>query len=105
MRLVLSPKLYRDNKEKEPTITEAAIKARSIQIAASNLELRKRHTDAEEKGERADNRTFLQFVSSLGPKAPLHGWSYHQHIHGCEVYLELKDVYWNSSQIATYNRG
>lgn len=69
---------------------EAAIEARSIQIVASNLELQKHHADGEEKWERANNRPFLQFVSTLGPEA----LSMVHHITNVrEVYLEQKDVY------------
>lgn len=89
------------NKDKEIHITEDAIEARSIQVVASNLELRKHHADGKEKWERANNRAFLQFVSTLGPEA----LSMVHHITNVrEVYLELKDVYWNPSHIATYRR-
>ncbi|KAJ5700627.1 hypothetical protein N7536_003640 [Penicillium majusculum] len=89
------------NKDKEIHITEDAIEARSIQVVTSNLELRKHHADGKEKWERANNRAFLQFVSTLGPEA----LSMVHHITNVrEVYLELKDVYWNPSHIATYRR-
>lgn len=89
------------NKEKDACITEEAIEARSIQIVASNLELRKHHADGEEKWERANNRAFLQFVSTLGPET----FSMVSHITNVrEAYLELKRWYWNPSHHATYNR-
>ncbi|KGO50218.1 hypothetical protein PEX2_027830 [Penicillium expansum] len=89
------------DKEKKALITEAAIETRSIQIVTFNSELRKNHADGEEKWERANNRDFLQFVSTLGPEA----FSAVSHVTNVrEAYLELKNVYWSPSHIAIYHR-
>ncbi|KAJ5231058.1 hypothetical protein N7489_011766 [Penicillium chrysogenum] len=89
------------NKEKQTHITAEAIEARSIQIVASNLELRKHHADGEEKWERANNRAFLQFVSTLEP--PISS-SLYDIINVREAYLALKGLHWNPSHHATYLR-
>ncbi|CAG7953749.1 unnamed protein product [Penicillium nalgiovense] len=89
------------NEEKETRITAEAIKAHSIQIVASNLELRKHHVDGEEKWERANTRAFLQFVSTLEPQISS---SLYDITNVREAYLALKDLYWNPSHHATYLR-
>ncbi|KAJ6189717.1 hypothetical protein N7519_004625 [Penicillium mononematosum] len=89
------------NKENEPRITAEAIEARSIQIVASNLELRKHHADGEEKWEMANNRAFLQFLSTLEPQFSS---SLYNITNVREAYLALKDLHWNPSHPATYLR-
>ncbi|KAF3029840.1 hypothetical protein E8E15_009023 [Penicillium rubens] len=76
------------NKEKQTHITAEAIEARSIQIVASNLELRK-------------HRAFLQFVSTLEPHISS---SLYDIINVRVAYLALRDLHWNPSRHATYLR-
>ncbi|KAJ5477806.1 hypothetical protein N7530_003315 [Penicillium desertorum] len=89
------------DKEEEARITAETIEARSIQIVSSNLELRKHHADGEEKWERANNRAFLQFLSTLEPQISS---SLGNITNVREAYLALKDLHWNPSHHATYLR-
>ncbi|KAJ5169808.1 uncharacterized protein N7500_002591 [Penicillium coprophilum] len=89
------------NKEMENNITEDAIEARSIEIVASNLSLRERHADDEEKWATANARASFYLRSTVGPEA-LSMIFYIPNVR--EAYLKLKTVYWSPSHHAIYRR-